>query len=93
MPFGYAKVLNQHARNVMFKAPSIPDFRCMVGTAECLAPLPVLIQPWTPDIKEPVTDDVKNLNAEKVASLGEEPLSETDFPKSKFYMGKATGGV
>ena len=47
----------------------------------------------TPDIKEPVTDDAKNLNAEKVASLGEEPLSETDFPKSKFYMGKATGGV
>lgn len=93
MPYGYKKVLNAHACNVLFKKPSIPDFRCMVGSAECLAPLPVLIQPWTPDVKQPVTDDYKNLSAEKVSGLGEEPLSNSDFPNSGMWMGRATGGI
>lgn len=40
---GYRGIINNFALNTLTKAPNIPDFHLMVGSAETLAPLPLLI--------------------------------------------------
>lgn len=39
----YKNVLNQFALNTLIKKPNIPDFHLMVGSAETLASLPLLV--------------------------------------------------
>ena len=41
---GYLQSINSIAYNVLTKNPDIPDFHLMVGTAECLDSMPLLIQ-------------------------------------------------
>jgi len=40
---GYRGIINQFALNTLIKNPNIPDFHLMVGSAETLAPLPLLV--------------------------------------------------
>ena len=40
---GYRGVINRFALNTLTKSPNIPDFHLMVGNAETLAPLPLLV--------------------------------------------------
>ena len=39
----YRNVLNQFALNTLIKPPNIPDYHLMVGTAETLKSLPLLV--------------------------------------------------
>lgn len=39
----YRGIINQFALNTLIKNPNIPDFHLMVGSAETLAPLPLLV--------------------------------------------------
>lgn len=39
----YRGIINNIAKNTLIKAPNIPDFHIMVGSAETLAPLPLLV--------------------------------------------------
>lgn len=39
----YKGILNRFALNTLIKNPNIPDFHLMVGSAETLAPLPLLV--------------------------------------------------
>ena len=39
----YRQVLNAHALNNINRMPQIPDYHLMVGSAEELAPLPLLL--------------------------------------------------
>lgn len=55
---GYRGTLNQFALKTLIKAPNIPDFHLMVGSAETLAPLPLLVYE---NAKVP-TEIVKNMN-------------------------------
>lgn len=40
---GYRGIINGIALNTLIKNPNIPDFHLMVGSAETLAPLPLLV--------------------------------------------------
>lgn len=43
----YMSILNAHAIGVLAQSPAIPDYHLMVGSAECLSPLPLLVYQQT----------------------------------------------
>ena len=90
----YKNVLNAIALSQMPLVPDIPDFHLMVGSAEELAPLPLLIyqQYHNYNIK-PLMEPTNNLSKEKV----DLPLEGTeytvdDFVTNTFYLGNPIDG-
>ena len=65
----YRPILDGFARQSLIKAPNIPDFHLMIGTAECLESLPVLIYANTYVPNEVVE------NMQKVSTLEENNMS------------------
>lgn len=92
MPYGYAKILNAQLKKAFTNPLWIPDFRCMVGSAEHLAPVAVLvpqIRPKTPD----AVKDTNDIPYERLqTNIDGVSLSKDDFPSGGKYLGRATGG-
>ena len=87
---GYKGMMNMHAYNVLEKLPDIPDCKLMVGSAEQLAPLPVIFyKKAIPPQATPLMDNVKNMSYEDmVEGLHSGALSINDFPTTAMYFGE-----
>lgn len=91
MPFGYGKILNYQMLKNITKPPWIPDFHCMVGTAEFLSPVPVLVPQFSPKSPDAVKD-TNDIPYERLKTdIDGKSLTESEFTKS-IYLGKPTGG-
>ena len=92
---GYKQVLNAHALITLHKNPSIPDFHLMVGSAEDLAPLPVLLYKETlvsPEIVKNMTqfDELSNEDIEK--AIADNIIEVNDINLNIATLGSALGG-
>lgn len=92
MPYGYGKILNIHMLKNTVVPPRIPDFNLMVGTAECLAPIQMVVPQIKPRVPDALVDNSNNLSYERINVTKDGiALSNIDFPKSR-YIGTPTGG-
>ena len=57
----YRQILDGFALRSLAKAPNIPDFHLMVGSAESLEPLPVLAYAYA-SVPEAVVENMKTVN-------------------------------
>ena len=57
----YRQVLNGIAMSQLAVSPNIPDFHLMVGSAECLEPLPILVYEHA-SVPNEVVENMKTVN-------------------------------
>ena len=57
----YRQIINGFAFNQLSKLPNIPDFHLMVGSAECLESLPVLVYE-NATVPNEVVENMKKVN-------------------------------
>ena len=57
----YRQVLNGIAMSQLSVSPNIPDFHLMVGSAECLEPLPILVYE-NASVPNEVVENMKTVN-------------------------------
>ena len=57
----YRQVLNDIAMSQLAVSPNIPDFHLMVGSAECLEPLPILVYE-NASVPNEVVENMKTVN-------------------------------
>ena len=57
----YMQVLNGIAMSQLAVSPNIPDFHLMVGSAECLEPLPILVYE-NASVPNEVVENMKTVN-------------------------------
>ena len=83
---------NKHAMGLIKTRPDIPDQRLMVGSAECLSRMPVVIyKKAVPKEAVPLVDHFNNLSYDDVQKgLLQGSLSYEDFPGHVLYMGQPT---
>ena len=91
----YRTILNAHALKHITKAPNIPDYHLMVGSAEELAGLPTLVNTnYVPDAVRVMTADVNKLTDEEIAqALENNTLEVNDFMENVASIGAGLGGV
>lgn len=86
---GYRGMLNAHAKACLPQVPDIPDCNLMVGSAELLAPLPVILyKNAIPPQAIVAAKNLKDLTHEEVvAGMHAGVLSIDDFPSTSYYLG------
>lgn len=89
----YKPIVNAIGLDRLIRPIDIPDMRLMVGSAECLEPLPLLIyQDVTTTQGNPLMKPYKDLTLEEAAEkIGESGLTVDDFPGNTLYLGDPTG--
>lgn len=92
---GYRRFLNCIAKKELVKKPEIPDFKLMVGEAENLTPLPLVIyKKGIPKEVAPIVGNVAQLSSEEIAKkLSENTLEVNDMCGNVATIGSALGGV
>lgn len=95
MALWYNQICNGIAFQQLSKPCQIPDFHLMVGTAEHLASLPVLVfQDYIESIPEPLRRPLTDLKYEEAAQkLESGALTVDDFVGETFFLGDPLGGV
>ena len=90
----YRGVLNNIALSVLTKAPDIPDFHLMVGTAEELDGLPLVIPQTT--IPKKVAENLDNVttlsNEDIYNSLANNVLEVNDYNGNTAIIAEKIGG-
>lgn len=91
----YRGIINNIGNNQMKKVPEIPDFKLMVGTAEHLASMPVLVySDYVNLIPEPLRKPLESMSHEEATEkLTNGTVSPNDFVGDVFWLGDAIGGV
>ena len=91
----YRKILNGIALGVLLKAPEIPDYHLMVGTAEHLDSVPLLInQTKIPTKVAENLEKVNTLSNETIEqALAAGTLEINDFNGNTAILGSMIGGV
>lgn len=91
----YRSIINRQALNVLTKIPDVPDFRLMVGNAEELHSLPILVfADYMPANTSAILPKTSELTYEEVqAQLATGKLSIDDFFTNTFPLGNPTEGV
>ena len=91
---GYKGVINQFALNALIKKPNIPDFHLMVGSAETLAPLPLLVYA-SAKIPSQVVDnmnDMKDKTSDEIAeAIANNNLEVNDLNWNLALLGSGLG--
>ena len=92
VPF-YKPIVNAFALQQLTKPVDIPDFRLMVGSSECLEPLPLLIyKDLTVSQGNPVMKPYEQMSLEEAAEkLQTTGLTVDDFPGNTLYLGDPVG--
>lgn len=87
----YRVVINRFASNCIQKKVDIPDYHLMVGSAECLHPLPLVVFPdYMPkNMAKPIIDNSKLSYEEIQQNLSSGKLSINDFYENIYPMGDA----
>lgn len=95
MALWYNNICNSIALQQLLKPCHIPDFKLMVGTAEHLASLPVLVyQDYIDAIPEPLRRPMDSLKYEDTAkALENGSLTVDDFVGETFFLGDPLGGI
>lgn len=92
----YGQVLNRFALQSLQKLPNIPDFHLMVGSAEVLTSLPLLIYE-NAKIPKPIVnnmEDIKKLSNEEIAeAIANNNLEVNDLNWNLALLGNGLGGV
>lgn len=90
----YRKVLNSIALNVLLHDADIPDYHLMVGTAEELAPLPLLIPQHK--IPKDVASNLSKLNTlsndQITNAINDNMLEINDFNGNTALLAQLIGG-
>ena len=90
----YKQVLNQFALNTLIKKPNIPDFHLMVGSAENLASLPLLVyeKAKVPTEVVQVMNETKNKSSEEIAeAIANNNLEVNDLNWNLALIGSGLG--
>ena len=90
----YRGIINRAGATVLLKCPEIPDAKLMVGSAENLASVPLLLyNDLSSAIPKPLTAPIDQMKNEDVRTkLNGETLTVDDFVNNTFYVGRAVGG-
>ena len=85
----YRPYVNAHGLSQLIKKPDIPDMRLMVGSAEELEPLPLMIYADLGPRQAPaVMQTYDSLSIEDVQEkIGSTSLTIDDFPGNTLYLG------
>ena len=91
----YRNILNNIARNVLLKNPDIPDYHLMVGTAERLDGIPLVInQTKIPTKVAQSLEQLNTLNNEQIEqAIADNILEINDFNGNTAILGSLIGGV
>ena len=91
----YRQTIDRIALSVLNRSPDIPDYHLMVGTAEELAPLPVLIpQHEVPKEVAQSLTKLNDLDNDTVAKLvDEQSLEINDFNGNTALLAGMIGGA
>ena len=94
MSFYYRGILDNIGYHTRVKRPEIPDYHLMVGTAENLASVPlILYNDFYANIPEPLQKPLEQMKAEDVAQkLDGTTFTVNDFVNNDFFLGDAVGG-
>ena len=91
----YRQVLDNIALSVISRVPDIPDYHLMVGTAEELSPLPVLIPQH--EIPKEVANSLKKLddldNETVTKMIDEQTLEINDYNGNTALLAGMIGGA
>lgn len=91
---GYRGIINNFALNALIKPPNIPDFHLMVGSAETLAPLPLLVYENAKVPNEIVKNmnDMKSKTSEEIAeAIADNNLEVNDLNWNIALLGSGLG--
>lgn len=87
----YRGMMNRFALNTLIKNPETPDFHLMVGAAEDLAPMPLMIYKDVTGVEvKPLIPDAKREDVD--LSLQGTTYAQSDFPNNIFWLGAAIDG-
>lgn len=91
----YKPIVNAFAFDQLNRPIHIPDMRLMVGCAECLEPLPLLIyKDVGPTVQSAVMKPYNELTLDEAAEkLQGTSLTTDDFPGNTLYLGEAVAAV
>ena len=91
---GYRGTIDRFALNTLIKAPNIPDYHLMVGSAETLAPLPLLVYENAKVPTEVVNNmnDLKSKTSEEIAeAIASNNLEVNDLNWNLALLGSGLG--
>lgn len=90
----YRPIVNAVALDRLSRPVHIPDGRLMVGSFECLEPLPMLIyKDLGPSAAPAVMKTYDQLTIEEAAEkIASEGLTVDDFPGNTMYLGEPVAG-
>ena len=90
----YRGILDNIGLGVRIKKPEIPDMHLMVGTAENLASVPlILYQDFNTYIPKPLQKPIEDMKNEEVATkLNGVTYTTNDFVNNDYWLGNAVGG-
>ena len=90
----YRNVIDKFALNTLSKLPNIPDFHLMVGSAECLNSLPLLVYKNASIPKEVVENmnDAKEYSLQDISeAVAENQLEINDLNWNLALIGSGLG--
>lgn len=91
---GYRQVIDAFALQSLLQAPEIPDYHLMIGSAEELAPLPLMLYARANVPKQIVQgwDNLKDLSSDQVESLiNNQQLEVNDLNYNLAFIGNGLG--
>ena len=90
----YRGIIDNIGYHVRIKPPEIPDMRLMVGTAENLASVPLILyndfNTYIPKVLQQPIDQMKNEDVTK--QIDGTQFTVDDFVNNTFFLGDAVGG-
>ena len=91
----YRNIINSIALGVLLKNPDMPDYRLMIGTAEQLDSVPLLIsQTKIPTkVAETLEKTQRMTNEELEQSIANNSLEVNDFSSNTAILSGTIGGV
>ena len=90
----YRNVIDRYALNTLFKLPQIPDFHLMVGSAENLDGIPLLVQKNSsvPNaVAENITEMSKSTNDELQQKIADNVIELDDLNFNTATIGDSLG--
>lgn len=90
----YREILDQFGLKSLIKKPNIPDFHLMVGSAECIEPLPLVIMNTYKIPKQIVNnmEELKDVSSEEISkAIADNNLEVNDLNWNLALIGNGLG--
>ena len=92
----YRKALDRIALNVLYKKPNIPDYHLMVGSAERLESIPLMIYKQTaiPSVMVKAMTEVSQMSSTDIElAIADNTLEVNDLNFNLLVIGNGLGGA